>query len=107
MLHVISKIFERGGMAVDAAPPPSSAKVLVCAGERPEAMSAGFVLQQMVQRNLQTVTCLVRQPHHVAATASFAVIVLSSGVLEDAFFAETLLAIRRLARQSKIHSSLE
>ena len=106
VLHVISRLYERGRLAVAAAPSPS-AKVLVCVGEKPEAMSAGFVLQQMVQRNLQSVTCLVRQPQHVAATASFAVIILSSGVLEDTLFAENLLEIRPLADTKRNRASLD
>ena len=77
------------------------AKILVCGAEAPEAVSTGFILQQMVQRNLRTFTFLVRESSQVSSSsATFALVILSRQILADESFAQTLLALRRLATLS-------
>lgn len=95
VLKVLSVLYDREIAEVAPAPAPSSANVLVCVAEQNEAISGGFILQQMVQRYLQSVTFLVRSPSQVEQTkAMFALVILSKGILEDTSFAQTLLAIR-------------
>ncbi|CAK8993410.1 unnamed protein product [Durusdinium trenchii] len=96
VLQVLTAVYERGPrVEVATAPSVKSAKVLVCVTEEAEAISAGFILQQMVQTKLQTVTFLARTPEDVFESASFALVILSKGILEDCGFAQILLAIRR------------
>jgi len=95
VLHVLTRLYNRPGRLATPAPAPlGSAKIVICVAETPEATSAGFILQQMVQRNLQIFTFLVRQPSQVSI-ATCALVILSQGILTDANFAQTLLALRK------------
>ncbi|CAE7632015.1 unnamed protein product [Symbiodinium sp. CCMP2592] len=82
----------RGARRADVAPQGSvsSARILLCSTERePEAISTVLILQQMVQQQLRIATFRVRSLKDIAAasSASFALVLLSKGVLEDPDFA--------------------
>ena len=68
----------------------------MCVQQVPEAISAGLILQQMVQLHLRSATYSLRAVEEVAdaSKASFVLFLLSRGVLEDVLFARCLLSCR-------------
>ena len=76
-------------------------RILVCALQVPEAVSTGLILQQMVQLYLRRSTYSLRSVEDVyaATKASCVLVLLSKGILNDAFFARCLLACRDWAQK--------
>jgi len=75
----------------------TNARVLVCSSElEPETISTRLLLQQMMQQQLQVAVFSAQASSDITAAqkASFIVVLLSRGALEDATFAQLALSIR-------------
>ena len=84
-------------------------RILVCVLQVPEAVSTGLILQQMVQLYLRRSTYSLRSVEDVyaATKASCVLVLLTKGVLNDAFFARCLLACRDWAQKTQQYFNKE